>query len=629
MGSVSSLISGHSLHSKHCRATEYKLKKAPQAKKSGRNLDGLLRYGFSQDSANNNTKAVFQSGKSEDFFYIKVSHKPRPGHHRHTVAEDQPEGQVVMETGSCTPPKLVPMSGKLEKGIEKGLVRPTAFKPVIPRSSTYTDSHTNLNQVNGKRLSPSERAKEQHEQKPDTNSGTFSDSGRNSMSSLPTHSTSSSSQMDNLGTSTGLLIRCGGSAHNVSRPQHLSSAAAANGGGAAGAKPAAFCDGAAARPTRDGISPEQQNPFSESTGGCVRSPISMDESLIQQLEQRLLERETELQELQVSFEEKEADTCQLFQEKQKYCAEEMEGLKQRCSTKLRQASQKALRAQQVLQLQVFQLQQEKKKLQDDVSQLTQEKDLIEVKLRSYETEKTQLVPTLEETQWEVCQKSGEISLLKQQLKDSQAEVSHKLNEIVSLKATLKDTKSKMEALEQKIKEQEEAVRSRTVEVEVCENELQRKKNEADLLREKVGQLEADIRAMKQDLALAKEQQRNSREEAKASQGKVKGQPEGVEDMEALQKEVDRLRGELREEKQRKERMVSNFQLERQTWNREKDKVIKYQKQLQYNYLQMHRKNQDLEKILRELTAELESRTELDIDVQSADMHYEDIIATEI
>ncbi|KAG7480710.1 hypothetical protein MATL_G00059170 [Megalops atlanticus] len=355
----------------------------------------------------------------------------------------------------------------------------------------------------------------------------------------------------------------------------------------------------------------------------------MDESLIQQLEQRLLERETELQELQVSFEEKEADTCQFFQEKQKYCAEEMEGLKQRCSTKLRQASQKALRAQQVLQLQVFQLQQEKKKLQDDVSQLSQEKDVIEVKLRSYETEKTQLVPTLEETQWEVCQKSGEISLLKQQLKDSQAEVSHKLNEIVSLKATLKDTRSKMEALEQKIKEQEEAVRSRTVEVEVCENELQRKKNEADLLREKVSQLEADIRAMKQDLALAKEQQRNSREEAKAGQGKVKGQPEGVEDMEALQKEVDRLRGELREEKQRKERMVSNFQLEQQTWNREKDKVIKYQKQLQYNYLQMHRKNQDLEKILRELTTELETRTELDIDVQSADMHYEDIIATEI
>lgn len=59
---------------------------------------------------------------------------------------------------------------------------------------------------------------------------------------------------------------------------------------------------------------------------------------------------------QVSFEEKEADTCQLFEERQKYCAEEMEGLKQRCSTKLRQVSQMVSKAHQALQQQVSQLQ---------------------------------------------------------------------------------------------------------------------------------------------------------------------------------------------------------------------------------------------------------------------------------
>lgn len=58
----------------------------------------------------------------------------------------------------------------------------------------------------------------------------------------------------------------------------------------------------------------------------------------------------------MSFEEKEADTCQLFEERQRYCAEEMEGLKQRCSTKLRQVSQIAAKTQQALQLQVSQLQ---------------------------------------------------------------------------------------------------------------------------------------------------------------------------------------------------------------------------------------------------------------------------------
>ncbi|KAJ8400977.1 hypothetical protein AAFF_G00389340, partial [Aldrovandia affinis] len=415
---------------------------------------------------------------------------------------------------------------------------------------------------------------------------------------------------------------------------NLSGAPSGPGGGVGGG-----VGGAAvglAKPAGDGPSPEQPDPLSESAGGCVRSPISGDETLIHQLELRLLERETELQELQVSFEEKESDTCQLFEEKQRYCAEEMDGLKQRCSTKLRQVSQRALRAQQVLQLQVFQLQQEKKKLQDDVTQLCQEKGLMEGKLKAYESEHTQLAPTLEETQWEVCQKSGEISLLKQQLKDSQADVNHKLNEIVSLRAALKENRNALGALEHKASEQAEAVRSRTVEVEVCENELQRKKNEADLLREKVGQLEMDIRGMKQDLALAKEQHRSSGEAAAAAAARgsrVKGRPpedeDEDEDADGLRREVDRLRAELGDEKQRTEALASGFQLERQTWNREKDKVIKYQKQLQHNYLQMHRKNRALERILRELTAELEGRTELDIEVQSADIHYEDIVATEI
>lgn len=49
------------------------------------------------------------------------------------------------------------------------------------------------------------------------------------------------------------------------------------------------------------------------------------------------------------------------------------------------------------------VQAEKEKLQSEVSMLSQEKGLIELRLRSYETEKTRLAPTLEETQWEVSQ----------------------------------------------------------------------------------------------------------------------------------------------------------------------------------------------------------------------------------
>ncbi|KAK6468424.1 leucine zipper putative tumor suppressor 1-like [Huso huso] len=632
MGSVSSLISGHSFHSKHCRASEYKVKKT--SKKSSRGADGLLRYGFSQDSTNNTTKAISKLGKSEDFFYIKLSHKTRVPHKsegaKPSVGEEEKKTQAGMEAVGSTPPKLVPFSGKLEKGTEKGLIRPTAFKLVIPRNSNSTvhnsmESHNNLKQVqNSKQLSPSEKLKDQ-DQKQANHSGTLSDSGRNSMSSIPTHSTTGSCQTDNLSTSAGLPNRFGGSAQNMNQ---TSSAGVPNDSNIVSLKVMSLSDSGQSSPGQSGPSSGQVDHCSENVT-CVRSPISTDEALILKLEQKLLEKDSELQDLQVSLEEKETDTCQLFEEKQKYCKEEMEGLKQRCSSKLRQVSQKAVRAQQVMQLQVFQLQQEKKKLQDDLNQLAQERDLLEVKLKSYEKGQTQMAPTLEETQWEVCQKSGEISLLKQQLKESQGDVSHKLNEIVSLKALLKETKAKIEPMEQKVREMEESVHTRTMEVEVCENELQRKKNEADLLREKVGQLETDIRNLKQDLALVKEELNKQEASGRRATGQAKCLSTAVHEMETLQKEVERLKAELKEERQKKEKMVSSFQHERLIWNREKEKVIKYQKQLQHNYLQVHKKNQDLEKILKELTVELESRTELDINVQSADIQYDKIIATEI
>lgn len=184
-------------------------------------------------------------------------------------------------------------------------------------------------------------------------------------------------------------------------------------------------------------------------------------------------------------------------------------------------------------------------------------------------------------------------------------------------------------------------------IQVCQNELQRKKNEADLLREKVGRLETDIQGMKQDLATAKEQRlqhslkvaANAQTEAldkliQGSDSPAQCQEEensGHVCTESLQREVERLRRQLGEEKEAQERLANSFEQERQTWNREKGRVIKYQKQLQINYLQMHKKNQDLERILKELTTELESRTELgmDINYSSGLQTYDDVIATEI
>ncbi|NWI48017.1 N4B3A protein, partial [Picathartes gymnocephalus] len=613
MGSVSSLISGHSFHSKHCRASQYKLRKSSHLKKLNRYSDGLLRFGFSQDSAH---KSGSKSSKNEDFFYIKVSQKShgsqRPDYPALGGAElGVPAGSSGLDFGTPTPQKLMPFPGQLEVGGEKPLPRPTAFKPVLPRSGAilHPSPESGGALEKAKALHGPEKAKEQ-ELRPPPCSGGLSDSGRNSMSSLPTHSTSSSYQLEPLVTPMGPISRFGGSAHNILQ------CAIVQDSNMMSLKAMSFSDGG--NKILNPGKASQHRPAAEKST-CVRSPIATDDSTIQELEQKLLEREGELQELQSSFEEKEISSCQAYEEKQRRCKEELEGLKQKCNSKLKQTSQKTQRTQQVLHLQVFQLQQEKQQLREELEKLVKEQNVLETKLRSYEKEKTSFAPALEETQWEVCQKSGEISLLKQQLKESQTELTTKTTEILSLKAQLKEVRLKMEGLEMKAQELEVSLRTKAMELEVCENELQRKKNESELLREKVNLLEQEILELRSELAALREQLGQAREGPRA----------GGDDAQALQGQLERLRAELKAERDNNEQMSCSFQHERQTWKEEKEKVIHYQKQLQQSYLHMYKRNQSLEKMLQQLAAGEDGKEPIELEIPGADVPYEDIIATEI
>ncbi|XP_012518436.1 PREDICTED: leucine zipper putative tumor suppressor 1 isoform X1 [Propithecus coquereli] len=598
MGSVSSLISGHGFHSKHCRASQYKLRKSSHLKKLNRYSDGLLKFGFSQDSGHG--KSSSKMGKSEDFFYIKVSQKARGSHRPDYTALSSGDlgGQAGVDFDPSTPPKLLPFSNQLDVGSEKGVARPTAFKPVLPRSGTtlHSSPESASHQLHP---APPDKPREQ-ELKPGLCSGALSDSGRNSMSSLPTHSTSSSYQLDPLVTPVGPTSRFGGSAHNITQGIVLQDSNMMS------LKALSFSDGGS---KLGHASKADKGP------ACVRSPISTDECTIQELEQKLLAREGALQKLQRSFEEKELAAGQAYEERPWRCRDELEGAEPRCG-KPKQASQKSQRAQQVLHLQVLQLQQEKRQLRQELESLMKEQDLLETKLRSYEREKTSFGPALEETQWEVCQKSGEISLLKQQLKESQTEVNTKAGEILGLRAQLKDTRAKLDSLEQKTQDLEGALRTKGLELEVCENELQRKKNEAELLREKVSLLEQELLEL--------------RAQAAVSRDVVVAAPAAFpEDIPALQRELERLRAELREERQGHDQMSSGFQHERLVWKEEKEKVIQYQKQLQQSYLAMYQRNQRLEKALQQLARGDGAGEPLEIDLEGADIPYEDIIATEI
>ncbi|KAJ8246557.1 hypothetical protein GJAV_G00252740 [Gymnothorax javanicus] len=260
------------------------------------------------------------------------------------------------------------------------------------------------------------------------------------------------------------------------------------------------------------------------------------EDVVRDLEDRLLEKEHELKQMRRNLDESEGAIAQVFEGKQKLWEQEVEELRRLYAAKLRQVSQHAQRSTRSLQLQLFRVQQERRRLQDDLAALQSHT------VRGHTQE---INPELEETQWEVCQKSGEISLLKQQVRDAQAEVAQKLSEIFHLKTQVREARAEGRAKDAQI----------------------------------------------QLLQLA-----SQRESGTETRGSGTGLVGGAE---------ERLRAELLLERRQSEAQASAFEVERRTWQAEKDKVIRYQKELQASYLDMYQRNQALERELEQLRGRAE------------------------
>ncbi|XP_041830104.1 leucine zipper putative tumor suppressor 2 homolog [Melanotaenia boesemani] len=537
------------------------------------------------------------------------------------------------------PPKLIPVSGKLEKNMEKTVLRPTAFKPVIPKNrssmqylsprhcANVSESQNNLNLLSPthREVSPSCSEKRSSYSGGRNASGgssqscSLSDSGRNSLSSLPPYNGTSYSLAS--GEAPVGHLEPTKTVPPVSAHVHCNSDSGRS---------------SSSKSTGSGSISGRVQPLSDSgSSGRSPGPVEGYEGVVRDLEDKLRERDLELQQLRENLDENEAAICQVYEEKQKRFELELEELRQSCATRMQVASQKSQRAQQVLQLQVYQLQQEKKKLQEDFAQLLKEREQLEERCTSYEHEKIQLGPRLEETKWEVCQKSGEISLLKQQLKEVQSELAQRVGEIVSLRSQLRETRGELTNTQVLLQEAHGSTRTRTLELEVCENELQRRKSEAELLREKVRRLEEELVRLRDTLTNQGPGNRQCQvfqeaEEHLLAYESDEAKAQRQSSSEALQNikvQMDSMKSELAFERQRVEQQAENFEEERKIWQEEKDKVIRYQKQLQENYVQMYRRNRELEQLLQELSQELESRD--DDEGSGNEINFDEIAATEI
>lgn len=217
----------------------------------------------------------------------------------------------------------------------------------------------------------------------------------------------------------------------------------------------------------------------------------------------------------------------------------------------------------------------------------------------------------------------------------QGELSQRVGEIVSLRGQLREARGELTNTQVLLQEAHGSTRTRTLELEVCENELQRRKSEAELLREKLGRLEGELASLRESSANQGPGNRQCQvfhdaeehllayesDEAKAQR------QSSAEALHNTKAQMERMRAELLFERQRFEQQTESFEEERKIWHEEKDKVIRYQKQLQQNYVQMYRRNRELERLLQELSQELDSREE--DEGSGNEINFDEIAATEI
>ncbi|KAG8513076.1 NEDD4-binding protein 3 [Galemys pyrenaicus] len=230
--------------------------------------------------------------------------------------------------------------------------------------------------------------------------------------------------------------------------------------------------------------------------------------------------------------------------------------------RLHEVAQKAERSERNLQLQLFMAQQEQRRLRKELR--AQQGLAPEPRPPGALPEADPSARPEEEARWEVCQKTAEISLLKQQLREAQAELAQKLAEIFSLKTQLRTSRAQAQAQDAELARLHEAVRS---------------------LQEQAPREEAPGSCETDDC--------KSRGLLGEAGGREAGESEAGDGSE-------QLRAELLQERLRGQEQALRFEQERRTWQEEKERVLRYQREIQGSYMDMYRRNQALEQELRAL-----------------------------
>ncbi|XP_966525.2 leucine zipper putative tumor suppressor 2 homolog isoform X1 [Tribolium castaneum] len=317
-------------------------------------------------------------------------------------------------------------------------------------------------------------------------------------------------------------------------------------------------------------------------GSLLDLTPSPSDSGVSELEAALRDRDSELAYLRQTMEHNEQVIFRVYQEKEKVWERELRRLKTVHENRLRTSAQKALKLEQMLMMQTYQLQQDKKRLCAETQRANCQSERLKQEVNA-------LRGRLEETEWGLCQKTGEISLLKSQLKDYQNEQTAKCQELLQLRTEHRDFREQLDQREAEISELRHQSEEKDAEIKLLKEQLARLENKSPTIDD----LKEEIRGLREELSDMSLSEYGSVEPGRS-------QRISQEDL-----EIECSCSSLAKLKQEIASKTKDFENERVVWAQEKEKVLRYQRQLQMNYVQMYRRTRALEAEVESLTIELE------------------------
>ena len=321
------------------------------------------------------------------------------------------------------------------------------------------------------------------------------------------------------------------------------------------------------RISRDSSTSLQQHSATTMDCSFIQTPSPSDSGL-GELEAIIRDKDAQIRQLRDTMERNETAILQVCEEKEQNWEIRFRELHSDWEKKLRLQQQKAFKMEQALLMQLFKLQQERKSTRLEIETMRTETERAERHATGLQDEVKVSKTKLEETQWDMCQKVGEISHLKAQVKETKDNLVQKSNELLSVKAQLKEAQrdngeknGEILGLESELKKSQEALKDMRKELDNMESQFTKFKSSSKVQESEV-----------------------------TSTSTAENSPQEVR---KLQEELAKLK--------------TDYEADKDRWLAEKDKVIRYQRHLQLNYVQMANKNKMLEAEVQQLTLELEGR----------------------